>query len=206
MDMATPTVPTDPPEKLEAASAYALLEALKRLAATPEPPRLGPQPRPNTESLATLNQRLRPQVDSLPAETQAAVRSAVLLWHDHLDASHTLSQSLASPDGSFLHGIMHRREPDYGNAKYWFRRVGRHAAFPELARRVSALLKQEGEGALGQQLLPKGQWDAFAFVDACEDAADRAETDARVQLLRAIQAVEFDVLLAHICGATRSSE
>ena len=52
------------------------------------------------------------------------IQSAALLWHDHLDESHTLSQDIFSADGSFLHGIMHRREPDYSNAKYWFNRAG----------------------------------------------------------------------------------
>ena len=36
--------------------------------------------------------------------------------------SHTISQSIETPSGNYWHAIMHRREGDYSNAKYWFRR------------------------------------------------------------------------------------
>ena len=51
------------------------------------------------------------------------------LWlrFDFLDESHAISQEIKTPTGGFWHGIMHRREPDYDNAKYWFHRVGEHA-------------------------------------------------------------------------------
>jgi hypothetical protein len=39
-----------------------------------------------------------------------------------------------------VHAIMHRREPDPWNSKYWWRRVGAHPCFPELARRAGAFL------------------------------------------------------------------
>jgi hypothetical protein len=179
---------------------------VKALIATPELPHLGPQTRPHTESIAALNQKLNPLLSSLPSETQQAIRSAVLLWHDHLDASHTISQNIASSDGSFLHGIMHRREPDYGNAKYWFRRVGKHPVFPELAKAVSAFLRSQNETDLEHRLLRNGEWDPLAFIDACEEAADRPPTDTRHQLLREVQAIEFQVLLEYLCGQTHATE
>lgn len=50
------------------------------------------------------------------------------LYVDDLDRSHRISQSLDDETGSFWHGIMHRREGDFSNSHYWFRRVGYHPA------------------------------------------------------------------------------
>src|SRR5262245_28801149 len=43
--------------------------------------------------------------------------AAVWLVHDFLDESHAISQHVDTPSGSFWHGILHRREGDYSNAK-----------------------------------------------------------------------------------------
>src|SRR5277367_1162697 len=39
-----------------------------------------------------------------------AMLAGLWLWHDWLDQSHEISQSLHSATGSFWHAIMHRRE------------------------------------------------------------------------------------------------
>src|SRR2546430_6713498 len=174
--------------------------ALKRLIATPDLPGVGPTPRASRLSLAELNRQVDCFMEeaSLPSALQPLVRSAALLWHDYLDESHALSQDIHTADGSFLHGTMHRREPDYGNAKYWFQRVGKHACFPDIAQQVASLLETKREKELAADLVPRGDWDPFAFVDACEEVANRPSSGHRVQTLKAIQEIEFDCLLAQV--------
>src|ERR1700719_4147373 len=91
-------------------------------------PELGPGPRqgvlPHAQLDPPLN-KLLAQAD-LSSTSRDLIRALVLLWHDRLDAAHAIAQAIEDADGSFLHGIVHRREPDYGNARYWFRRVGAH--------------------------------------------------------------------------------
>jgi len=172
---------------------------IKSLLAAPEPPALGPSARPNTlaeTALLTALDDLLPEA-SLSVTRQRLVRALLLLWHDLLDASHTISQSIENADGSLVHAIMHRREPDYWNSKYWWRRVGKHPCFPELARRVTELLRSGGERDLAAKLVPRGEWDAFAFVDACEVGADLPASDERVRLLREVQRIESEVVLEH---------
>ena len=130
-----------------------------------------------------------------------ALQSGLLLWNDALDASHTISQGLESGTGSYWHGIMHRREPDYSNAKYWFRRVGVHPAFPALRERVLALLQSgstESESLADyiEATEKTEDWDAFRFVDWCQAAdGDRSTPEAVKSFLQAIQIEEIKLLL-----------
>jgi hypothetical protein len=175
-------------------------QSLKNLIATPDLPELGPTPRSGRLPMRDLAQK----IDRFLAQTQlppaihSSIRAAALLWHDYLDDSHALSQNISGADGSFLHGIMHRREPDYANAKYWFRRVGRHSSFADIAKQVARRLQSAGEPELAAKLTPRGVWDPFAFVDACQAAVEGPLPDEQIQTLRAIQEIEFDCLLAHL--------
>lgn len=176
-----------------------VISLFKQLLATPESPSLAAEVRPGVMAEHELNQKLNGLFlhSGVSLSSQQLIRSLLLLWHDHLDASHNISQGIENADGSFVHAIMHRCEPDYWNAKYWWRRVGPHPAFSEIARRVDELLtcrRQREEAEIARQLLPSGKWDACAFVDLCEQAA----SDSRhVELLREIQRIETEVLLEH---------
>jgi hypothetical protein len=165
---------------------------------TSEPAGLGPETRPGALSREKLENELAPMLESsnLTADRKRAIRALLLLWHDHLDASHEISQSIDNADGAFVHGIMHRREPDFGNAAYWFRRVGRHPAFSRLASRVESALDAASAEGLAAMLIPRGEWDPFAFINACEAAAGK--TDAHRRLLRQIQQIEFEAMLDSI--------
>lgn len=170
---------------------------LEKLLVTPELPSLGPDARKGREPVAALEKKLEEAfvAANTSAKNKNLIRSLILLWHDHLDESHSISQEIHNSDGSFLHGIMHRREPDYGNSKYWFNRVGKHPAFPQIATRVAAALKND-HSQLALKLVPQGEWDPFAFVDACEQAT---KSSSDVQVLQRVQEIEFRVLLDHFC-------
>jgi len=178
-----------------------LIAEFKREIATPELPDLGPGPRADTLSESRLNRFIDTFLAKakLPAAKGKLVRSLVLLWHDHLQAAHSIAQNIENSDGGFVHGIMHRREPDYSNAKYWFRRVGRHSCFPELAKRVAVLPGPNQGTKLAEKLVRNGDWDSFAFVDACEEASSRTAAESQSRLLREIQRLEFEVLLESFC-------
>jgi hypothetical protein len=123
------------------------------------------------------NERLRPRLAELTVDQAFAGQnvvdhnsarcciSALWLWNNFLAESHTISQEIETIDGSYWHGIMHRREPDYGNAKYWFRRVTQHAIFEPLAKEcVFAGGELTGPA---KYLATIKIWDPFKFVDLC---------------------------------------
>jgi uncharacterized protein (DUF433 family) len=119
-----------------------------------------------------------------------ALAAGLLQVFDHWDASHHAAQEADDLSeravSAYWHGIAHRREPDAGNASYWFRRVGRHSVFPALASAARPLID---DPSLADRLLPRGAWDPFAFIELC--TRPRAAGD----LARALQRVEMALLL-----------
>lgn len=122
-------------------------------------------------------------------EMARACLAGLWLLHDFLDESHRISQSLHGREGSYWHGIMHRREGDYANAKYWFRRVGAHPIHETLKLRARELLR-DTDGACARD-----GWDPSAFVDLCAAAC---AGEAAAEPCRRIQQQEW-LLLFGFC-------
>lgn len=124
-----------------------------------------------------------------------AVVSSLWLYHDFLDESHAISQSIDNPTGCYLHGIMHRREGDYSNAKYWFRRVGKHPIEDDLLLFAKQLTLQSGLPSSEVDLSSQPTWSHVAFVDLVESVVGRRSKVE--ELCRSIQAIELAGLMRH---------
>ncbi len=126
----------------------------------------------------------------LPHSSRAAAAYAGLwLYFSCLNESHQVSQGINTEDGSFWHGIMHRQEPDAGNASYWFQRTGRHPVFDALRNEAErfAVESPEASFAVGEE------WNPFDFIDFCERARRRPGS-AEEALALNIQRAEWQLL------------
>jgi hypothetical protein len=135
----------------------------------------------------------------LPGATRPArlaLAAGLLQLFDFWTASHEAAQQADDLGehavSAYWHGIAHRREPDPGNAAYWFRRVGHHGIFPELADAARPLLDAHGDPALAARLLKGGSWNPFAFIDLCTQARPASPA---ADLATKIQRQEMDLLL-----------
>lgn len=158
----------------------AALWAVERL------PELGPGKanEPFRAELASLGvEAIFPSVNDREAANGCI--SGLWLYHDFLEESHAISQELSGWIGSYWHGIMHRREPDPGNSKYWFRRVTDNSVFAALATDAPEL----GYALTGTI------WDPFTFIDRCE--RERGRGSREEEICRRVQLREMQLLFDH---------
>lgn len=105
-------------------------------------------------------------------------KAALYLWNDDLNQAHLLAQEIESATGSLIHAIMHRRQADFSNSKYWFRQVGAHPVFINLVHEFSG-------------------WDPVSFVDRCQQVAADLTSPLKKDL-ETFQQREME-LIAHYC-------
>ncbi len=134
----------------------------------------------------TPNAGMRSRLEALRFESKQrdfaqCCLAGAWLYHDFLDESHAVSQEIETPEGSFWHAIMHRREPDAWNSKYWFRRIGNHPV-------LEMLLEQAP--AIGYKYT-----NPLDFVDFCEKVRDTGSDDE--DLAKRVQLLEWQLLFAH---------
>jgi hypothetical protein len=156
------------------------------------PPGLGPTVRATAWPVARVRAEIAAALapTAYPAPRRERILALALCWHDAWDAAHALAQEQeGDPDMDLVHAILHRREPDAANARYWFARVGHHPAYAGL----SALATAEG---LPELVDGRGRWRANEFVARC-----LAATPATMPALIRLQQAELLALLTHLVSA-----
>jgi hypothetical protein len=170
---------------------------------TGESPPLGMEARPETSSHASSPAAARASVAAMlessgreiGADGRLLLEGLTLLWHGDWDSAHEIAQSREGvPDYDLLHAIVHRREGDFGNSGYWFRKAGKHPCYPLLERRLA----DPGHG-LRDFLTPQGRWSPDAFLDRVSAGlAGSPETKRR---LRHVQGEESRAFAEHLLAA-----
>ncbi|HXM02976.1 MAG TPA: hypothetical protein VN939_10265 [Chthoniobacterales bacterium] len=112
------------------------------------------------------------------------VRSLLLLAAGDLERAHRLVQEASNADGTYIHGIVHRIEGDFDNARYWFRRTAVQPAAAEIYRQAAAN---------SPKVASRATWDPVWVTDWVE-ASRKTGVDVDEEL-RTILKIEVEVLL-----------
>jgi hypothetical protein len=148
-----------------------------------------PDVKRNLDTLTT--ETLFTPVKVFNADCARAVHSGLYLWNDCMEEAHSLAQATDVPEGSYFHAIIHRREPDYWNSGYWFRKTGDHPVFGLIHDFITDSTELQIPNAL--KLLKR--WDWQVFNSLCEEAVGSGRPDDPV--LTNIQLSEIVFLITH---------
>ena len=118
------------------------------------------------------------------AEMFAQVRGGLFYALDALPEAHAIFQEATDDPGAYWHGMLHRREGDFDNARYWFRRAGVLPFFAEAHR---------GACAHSELMACQSNWDPYLFTGQCEQT--RFGADELADEMQALQRVEFHAIL-----------
>ena len=132
------------------------------------------------------------------AASPDAALGGLWLYFSCFDECHHIVQDIDSAEASFWHAILHRQEPDSGNSAYWFRRVGKHSLFRDLAVAAEDVVSRYPEA----EFRPGGKWDPFSFIMFCERARQQPGSPSEQAALE-IQRAEWQLLFDY-CARTRS--
>ena len=113
----------------------------------------------------------------------ALVRGGLFYALDALPEAHAIFQDAKGDPGAYWHGMLHRREGDFDNARYWFRRAGVLPFFSEM---------HSGACAKSETMARQSNWDPYLFTGQCEQA--RFGADDLVAEMQALQRIEFDAI------------
>ena len=128
-----------------------------------------------------------------------AMLAGLWLWHDWLDESHVISQSLHSATGSFWHAIMHRREGDFSNSKYWYARCQNHPVIQQMANQAGQILHSLPADKAFLRLM-SGGWNCDLFVDLVQSVAGD-EKNPKYPAAISLQQLEWRLLFDHCTRA-----
>jgi hypothetical protein len=147
-----------------------------------------------------------------------ALKAGLHLMNESLDKSHAISQEITNATGSYWHGLMHRMEGDYSNAKYWFADAGNHPVYSALINQVrdyltaSDLVEIEHEALRSKVavLINSPVWNPSVFVDAVELQVTLVQQSKVEEWLQHIQQFEMKLLLQYCyeksCGGSLLEE
>jgi len=133
-----------------------------------------------------------------PVLTGTEVEASLWLRLGLIDRAHEIVQDGKRGTAAYLHGVVHRLEADYWNAKYWFRQVRDEPLLKSIGNEIIVTLDDSRcrEVAMELKLIQSNQFQFDAFVDACAELTKTpSKSDTTVSMVQQIVKSEWLAML-----------
>jgi hypothetical protein len=105
-----------------------------------------------------------------------------------LSQAHRIVQEMSTTDAAYIHGVIHRVDDDFDNARYWFQGARLHPAAAEMYRRAAAS---------SPTMAQSPGWDPILVTDLLE----KSRTSRVSEELPTLLTIEFEELLRFLWSA-----
>ena len=140
------------------------------------------EPLPDKELIQQTTAAKEHEISRANGPQASCARGLLLLAAGDLDQAHRMVQEISTADAAYIHGVIHRIDDDFNNARYWFRRAGMHPAGADMYRRAAVC---------SPTVARCSTWDPIQVTDMVETSRTAGVSDE----LRAILTIEFEELL-----------
>ncbi len=136
----------------------------------------------------------------LPEWSERQTKCLLLLWHDYMELSHHIADEERTTDFIYIHAMIHRREGDIYNSRFWFRHLDMcHIVISNITKEVRTYLTEKDETQLLDRFVKNDGWLPLEFLEEVSKASKLKPSDPFVKLLRDIQTIEFTCWFKFIC-------
>jgi hypothetical protein len=140
----------------------------------------------------------------LDQESNLLLKAALYLYFDGFEEAHSIAQNHEGVGGNWVHALLHRREPDASNSRYWYRRTSIPRPLSgEIGREVLGLLEQKPVPELEKlkkKVAASKLWEPEIFVGLADPYVKEDPASPVYHLLARIQEAEWRGLLKHLLG------
>ena len=152
-------------------------------------PRISAQePLPDQDLIQQITAAKEKEIAPATGPTASCIRSLLFLAAGGLSQAHRIVQEMSTTDAAYIHGVIHRVDDDFDNARYWFRGARVHPAAAEMYRRASASSPTMSQSA---------GWDPILVTDLLEKSRSSGVSEE----LQTLLTIEFEELLRFLWSA-----
>jgi hypothetical protein len=152
-------------------------------------PRISAQePLPDQDLIQQVTAAKEKEIAPATGPTASCIRSLLFLASGGLSQAHRIVQEMSTTDAAYIHGVIHRVDDDFDNARYWFRGARVHPAAAEMYRRASASSPTMSQSA---------GWDPILVTDLLEKSRSSGVSEE----LQTLLTIEFEELLRFLWSA-----